>query len=1731
MVKGTEQSRLGVFTAALSLAVFAFPQGAVGQTGPNICDLATDDLGGLVWRDYDSDGTQDPAEPSVDGSMGPIVVSAFDSSGLVEQTLVAPDGTYAFDGLYTGRTDQNIRLEFSGLPQWASNGMRGANSATTVQFVNAPGCTADLAVQNRAEYCQSNPTITTACFAQGNQSLPQIADEYVVVEFPYEVTNDRDGNSAGTNIAGTFTPPPPQPSPIADAGDVGTTFGLAYRRETQTLYAAAFSKRGAGFGPNGAGAIYQIDRSGPTPVASLFVDLNAVLPGQPAGVDPRPTDPTQGFQYFTLGGNLAVIVDAFPPALMTKVGFGDIEISPDGETLYAVSLNDRTVYSIPTEGPLNDTTINGFTVPTAGLPISRPGGSPSTAECPVDDVRPFGLGIDPQQQLYIGAVCSAESTGVADDLMAYVWRLDPVSGVFTLVFSDAIHWDRNTGSFTDFSPWAASTSARGPILSDIEFDGVDMIIALRDRSGDIVLTTNPDGSGTNEDSMGDILRACPGGPGWLMESGGICGSNSGDTSSIAGPGGGEFYFEDFRGDVPPADPSENVLGGLLQLPGRPDVLVSALDPVAFDSNGDVWINFNAAGLNRHRNVDGVQTGAYNVYRNNRAPNFAKAAGLGDLQAFCNLTPLEIGNLVWLDADGDGTQGPAETRLGGVTVALLNASDVEVASAVTNAAGEYYFIDETDPRLQPGGIWETVVPPFIGVVPAVDGGLVAETDYTVRIDFTQAALLGLAPTLDNVASGSTLPDAVDSDGVRNGNVSEAVFTTGAAGENDHTLDFGFVPPVSIGSYVFTDVNGDGFQDGGDTPLVGATVALLVSDGMGGFVAAVDLNDVPVMAQTTIADGLYFFDNLPPGDYVVEVTPPSGLLPTLLQTSTDDDDSVADSNIASESFPGTYRSGVFTLEAGNEPTEVGGQAGDAQDATNETSGNMTVDFGFVEPVSIGSYVFIDNNIDGLQDGADSPIVGATINLLVSDGMGGFVVATDLNRLSVLSQTTLADGLYFFDNLPPGDYVVEVTPPMGLVPTPTQTSADDDDAANDSNIAAVPTPGTYRSGLFTLRAGAEPSEPGAEAGDDQDTAAESSGNMTVDFGFAQPVSIGSYVFTDVNGDGLQDSGDAPIVGASVNLLVSDGLGGLMAATDLNGVAVMAQVTLADGLYFFDNLPASDYAVEVTPPVGVVPTPSQNPGDNDDTANDSNIASEPAPGTYRSGLFSLEPVNEPSEVGTEAGDDQDNGAESSGNMTVDFGFVAAVSIGSYVFNDNNVSGQQDAGDTPIAGATVALLVSDGIGGLATALDLNGLQVMAQVTLADGLYFFDNLPPGDYVVEVMPPAGLVPTPLQTTADDDDTANDSNIASEPAPGAYRSGLFVLRAGGEPTEAGSEAGDGQDSGDEASGNMTVDFGFVADTLGSIGDTIYLDNDGDGMQDADDQGIPGVTVTLTPPATIDLGNGPGQPITTQTDSNGQYLFPGLPAGNYIVTVDTTTGPLPDMNNTGDPDTGPDSTSMVTLPAGTDDLDQDFGYQPIGAIYDYGDLPALYGVIVNGDQAGGHYVLPAGNPSLGNPPDTELDGQPDPASTGDDEEDGVSIPPLTAGLPATITIDVNSPAGGAVFVNAWIDYNGDGDFDDPGEQVAIALDVTSGGMIPLDIVVPTNAAVGPDLGVRVRLSSEPNLLPTGLAPDGEIEDYLVQIALGTPVAIPTLSQWVLALLALLVATLGTGQLRQQHRRVTVR
>ncbi len=156
---------------------------------------------------------------------------------------------------------------------------------------------------------------------------------------------------------------------------------------------------------------------------------------------------------------------------------------------------------------------------------------------------------------------------------------------------------------------------------------------------------------------------------------------------------------------------------------------------------------------------------------------------------------------------------------------------------------------------------------------------------------------------------------------------------------------------------------------------------------------------------------------------------------------------------------------------------------------------------------------------------------------------------------------------------------------------------------------------------------------------------------------------------------------------------------------------------------------------------------------------------------------------------------------------------------------------------------------------------------------------------------------------------------------------------------------------------------------------------------------------------------------------------------------------------------------------------------ATSDFGDAPASYPVTLA--QDGARHTI--GALYLGASVSAENDGVPSATANSDASDNGVSIVnTLAPGVDETVTV-VASQAGG--ILNAWIDWNRDGDWSDAGEKVFsdVAL---SAGSNTLTLNVPSTQTLGNVFG-RFRVSSVAGLSVTGPAIDGEVEDYAFLVA----------------------------------------
>jgi fibronectin-binding autotransporter adhesin len=157
------------------------------------------------------------------------------------------------------------------------------------------------------------------------------------------------------------------------------------------------------------------------------------------------------------------------------------------------------------------------------------------------------------------------------------------------------------------------------------------------------------------------------------------------------------------------------------------------------------------------------------------------------------------------------------------------------------------------------------------------------------------------------------------------------------------------------------------------------------------------------------------------------------------------------------------------------------------------------------------------------------------------------------------------------------------------------------------------------------------------------------------------------------------------------------------------------------------------------------------------------------------------------------------------------------------------------------------------------------------------------------------------------------------------------------------------------------------------------------------------------------------------------------------------------------------------------------------DYGDAPIAFAFSTSLAGFAARHI--ATGPMLGTIRDTEPDATGSTFANADsitatNDEDGVTVGILTPGANATATVFVTS--SGAAKLDAWIDFNRDGDWDDDGEKIANSVSVVNGSNT-ITFAVPGSANVSLNYA-RFRLSTAGGLDNFGEAVDGEVEDYVV-------------------------------------------
>ncbi|MFL4907723.1 SdrD B-like domain-containing protein [Streptomyces sp. MMS24-I2-30] len=518
-------------------------------------------------------------------------------------------------------------------------------------------------------------SVITGVWDAADYALPD-SNYYVPIQNGAGGTDTRALVAFGTGARGDCPTAQACPTVLNTQEQVGTTFGLAYDKYRSRLFQAEFARRYTLYGPDGGDAIYTVPTDGGS-APKLF----AKVPG--ATVTQHDT------------ANL--IKDGGFTDVPGKESIGGIALSEDGSTLYAVNLRNRSLVSFDATGAT-------ASAPEATVPIPDPGCTAS------GDWRPFSVATH-NNTLYVGGVCSAESTQKRDDLKAVVATFDGKK--FTTVLSQPLTAERGavlTGlssydQVTHWNPWNNDLQTWDklsvnntmidpqPELASLAFarDG-SMILGFRDRFMDVVswggLDPRP-GKDTPQNGMsgGDINMACatPTG-GYEWEGTGSCPNHANPANDGAQPAGVVEYFP---GDFFPGNPGphqESSLGSVAYIPQQQWVVSTQMDPtgnVITDGTGYYDITTGAGPGNDPKK------NAYQFIGPNQN-GFGKAGGLGDIAYAAANAPIQIGNVVWYDGDHNGIQDPGQVLLPDATINLLDADGKQVATTKTDAAGEYYF---------------------------------------------------------------------------------------------------------------------------------------------------------------------------------------------------------------------------------------------------------------------------------------------------------------------------------------------------------------------------------------------------------------------------------------------------------------------------------------------------------------------------------------------------------------------------------------------------------------------------------------------------------------------------------------------------------------------------------------------------------------------------------------------------------------------------------------------------------------------------------------------------------------------------------------------------------------------------------------------------------------------------------------------------------------------------------
>lgn len=848
-----------VLGSLVALAVFALTQ----MSAPGKIAYAAGTYTGTVFIDYDADGTQDSNEPGQSGiniglfdANGNSCTTTSDSTGSWSINSGTCGGLSA--GPYRVEfTIPSALSYFKSGPVGTNNATSVvfvADGGATVNFgLMSPDEYAGAATVPLVTSNNSNPGASAT--KTNSSSNP------TVLGWPYNSTGSSGNpNSPDPTTSISFSDVGSTWGLGIQRSNLRAYFAAALLRHVD-LGPAARPTTGAGEASKAVDGVYMVDMSSTSGTLAGYFTLNGINPSSgdagainlgsvtrkiiTASVNTGGTLGTnQDLNALSTTSDASFDRDAF--GKVATMGFGGAEVSSDDKYLWLVNLNqkslirvDITNYSaLPTSGGTPSASlVSHYAISTSGLSACGSGGT----------YRPWGLKLY-RGRGYVGITCDVlNAQGTADAWVRSFDLNDPTAGFTTEVSIDlsrntsggasgysreqtnntvntnttfANRWNDWLNSFDDRTGIAYETTGTNweasrpqALIGDIEFtDNGDMVIGMLDRfgmqSGFLNYSTNPadDTSGNQQlysgNAGGDLIHACRTGSGFVVEgfTGCVIDNDTGPQSSLTNDGPnsvGEYYYDDYAYFGTSVTHFEVATGGLAVRRSTTEVVSTVYDPITSNANyqqGVRWYDTNTASGNSTR---GTALRIYQAWPIS-AGNISKANGLGDLEQL-NVAPIEIGNRVWNDTNGNGIQDPGEVGISGVTVQLWadtdgnGTVDTQIGTATTNSSGEYYFGGVNSTNVPSGSITRQISQSSDDAEQTVSSGAMSLTGNTLSIpqEGSTDQLVGLRFQNLTIPQGAVITSAQIQFTANNNQTSSTVNVTvrGQAADNPGTFTTG------------------------------------------------------------------------------------------------------------------------------------------------------------------------------------------------------------------------------------------------------------------------------------------------------------------------------------------------------------------------------------------------------------------------------------------------------------------------------------------------------------------------------------------------------------------------------------------------------------------------------------------------------------------------------------------------------------------------------------------------------------------------------------------------------------------------------------------------------------------------------------------------------------------------------------------------------------------------------